>query len=90
MSLTFAASYVGKVLVFDDSAGGRTPASTREQEMWNEILRLRSALAQMKEECAKVADEYAGKAWRLDTEKEIANQLAAAIRSLPSPPEEKT
>lgn len=73
MNLTFSASYVGKLLVFDDSAGGRTPASTREQEMWDEILRLRAALAQMKERAAQVADK-AGP---------IAAPVAAGIRALP-------
>lgn len=59
MSLTFSASYVGQLLVFDDRAGGRTPATTREREMWNEILRLRAALAAKQEQCARVADEFA-------------------------------
>jgi hypothetical protein len=89
MNLTFSAFYVGKLLVFDDSVGGRTPASTREQEMWHEILRLRSALAQMKEECAKVAeDELARLPFDVRAAKRSCCRIAAAIRSLPL--EEKT
>lgn len=84
MSLTFAASYVGKLLVFDDSAGGRTPASTREQAMWSEILRLRSALAALVHGATRYDENPDSAVARAAFDE----ALAAAIRTLPL--EEKT